>query len=98
EGGLPLGVLENVRYVEGRRTLENGDLLVLYTDGAVEAADPSGQEFGLDRLVRFLQPRSDMDDLSTLIDDTLAEVRGWTRGSPQQDDITLVIARAVDFH
>lgn len=95
EGGLPLGILEGVRYAEGCHTLEPGDLLVMYTDGAVEAADPSGCEFSLDQLVGFLRERRDARDLTVLIRETLDTVRDWTRGSAQQDDITLVVARAV---
>ena len=95
EGGLPLGILDGVSYGEGRRTLEPGDLLLLYTDGAVEAADPAGREFSLDRLVGFMQERREARDLSGLVREALAEVNGWTRGSSQQDDITLVVARAV---
>ena len=95
DGGLPLGIMETVRYEEGHCVVEPGDLLLLYTDGAVEAADPDGREFGLDRLVDFIQRRRDFLDLPTLIQETLDELSGWTRESAQQDDITLVVARAV---
>lgn len=93
-GGLPLGILDNVVYAEGSQALEPGDLLLLYTDGAIEAANPSSEEFGLDRLVGFLRARRHVGDLTTVVDETIAELQRWTRGSPQQDDITLVVARA----
>jgi serine phosphatase RsbU (regulator of sigma subunit) len=95
-GGLPLGILDKVSYAEGSQSLEPGDMLLLYTDGAIEAANPASEEFGLDRLVRFLHARRSSGDLAGVIDETIAELRRWTRGSPQQDDITLVVARAVD--
>lgn len=95
EGGLPLGILDASDYSEGSQVLEVGDLLLLYTDGAVEAADPSGREFGLDRLVDLFQAGARSHDLGSLIHTTVTALQDWTHGSPQQDDITLVIARAV---
>jgi serine phosphatase RsbU (regulator of sigma subunit) len=94
-GGLPLGILDKSVYAEASQVLEPGDILLLYTDGAVEAANPSSEEFGLDRLVRFLHARREMRSLTTVINETIAELQIWTKNSPQQDDITLVVARAV---
>lgn len=94
EGGLPLGILEGTRYFEGRRVLESGDVLLLYTDGAVEAADPAGREFGLERLVASITSRANGQDLADMVQHLVADVRDWTHDSPQQDDITLVLARA----
>lgn len=49
-GGPPLGLLAGARYLSGEVTVEPGDLLVLFTDGVVEAEGPAGEEFGVDRL------------------------------------------------
>ena len=94
EGGLPLGILKGARYLEGRHSLEPGDILFLYTDGAVEAADPSGEEFGLDRLAALLEQQRTRGDLHEIIEMMLMELREWTHGASQQDDITIVLARA----
>lgn len=96
EGGLPLGILKTVAYREGSQTLEPGDLLVLYTDGAVEATDPSGREFGLERLLGVLDRPRNGTDLSGLIEMMVGEVRAWTQDASQQDDITIVLARAIE--
>lgn len=51
---LPLGLaLLDRRPALGRERLQPGDRLLLYTDGVVEARNPAGQEFGVDRLVEF---------------------------------------------
>ena len=59
-GGPPLGLLAGARYLAGEVTVEPSDLLVLYTDGVVEAEGAGGEEFGVDRLagvvVRLASP------------------------------------------
>ena len=68
-----------------------GDTLFLYTDGATESFNDSGEEFGDHRLVeslhhhRALSPRA-------LIDCVVEEVRKFNPGE-QQDDITLIVGQ-----
>jgi sigma-B regulation protein RsbU (phosphoserine phosphatase) len=46
-GGIPLGVLDPVRYDEATIRLEPGQTLLLYTDGITDARGPDGSMFGL---------------------------------------------------
>ncbi len=70
-------------------TMESGDTLLLYTDGATEATDANGNEFGLDPLSEALKAtaaggaRAVLDRISTEVRDFLANTR-------QNDDITLI--------
>src|ERR1700678_2748629 len=54
EKGLPLGLM-NSEYSEIRLTLQTGDRVLMYTDGAAEATNGEGQEYGTERLVKSLQ-------------------------------------------
>ena len=54
-GGVPLGMFRDSRYYEYYMTLEPGQVLVLYTDGATEARNPAGEEYGRDRLVEAVR-------------------------------------------
>jgi sigma-B regulation protein RsbU (phosphoserine phosphatase) len=47
---LPIGLLAGPPYTGHSLTLKAGDLLLITTDGILEATDKSGTEFGLDRL------------------------------------------------
>ena len=51
---VPLGIAPRARYTEDRVLLRPGDLLLLYTDGIVEAISPDGELFGVDRLDKVL--------------------------------------------
>ena len=53
--GPPLGLFPGHPYGSGALTLAPGDLVVLYTDGITEAANPDDEEFGLERLVALVR-------------------------------------------
>ena len=57
-GGLPLGILPDFDYREGRTQLRPGDVLIAYSDGVTETQNPEGEEFGTLRLQRsWAEPR-----------------------------------------
>ncbi len=79
---LPRGVSEV--------TLQPGDRLVTYTDGLLEAHDPSGRELDLDGLTETLQEiRSGTPD--QVIAHTLHRVEQHRAGRPLDDDVTLLV-------
>jgi serine phosphatase RsbU (regulator of sigma subunit)/catechol 2,3-dioxygenase-like lactoylglutathione lyase family enzyme len=73
------------------RQLYPGDTLVLYTDGATEASDPAGEEFGEERLLETLKQHRDLSS-----QELLAAVTGRVRQfspSEQADDITIIVVK-----
>jgi serine phosphatase RsbU (regulator of sigma subunit) len=48
--GAAIGLIDEAEFGENTIELEDGDLLVLYTDGVTEAVDLQNQEFGRERL------------------------------------------------
>jgi serine phosphatase RsbU (regulator of sigma subunit) len=77
-----------------QKPLRAGDLVVWYTDGVIEAKDPSGQPFGDRRLQRMLR-RLDLDHLTpvSVHDVIYASVAAHRAGSAREDDETLVVAQ-----
>ncbi len=91
EGGMILGAFEEVRHDVGRVLFEPGDALVLYTDGAIEARDASGEEYGEMRLLAAMGAARGSAAAETrrhLEEDVLRHCEGKA-----QDDITLVVMR-----
>jgi sigma-B regulation protein RsbU (phosphoserine phosphatase) len=90
--GLPLGLFPIVEYERVEVTLSPGDLVCLYTDGITEAANPKGDEFGLERLQAVVQKysREPLVALAVAIE-TAVEV--FADGTPFGDDRTLVLLR-----
>ncbi len=91
--GIPIGLLPEAEYREGQRQMHAGDLLVLYTDGIIEAPDADDREFGEARLIDILEKNRDKN-LDEMVFIVLHELARWTGGGPGHDDATLVLARA----
>jgi sigma-B regulation protein RsbU (phosphoserine phosphatase) len=96
EGGLALGILPDARYEERPVSLHPGDILLLYTDGVSEAADPDGDQYGTDRLEDLLteiKERSARQIVDTVLDRVIKFV-----GGPGQlnDDLTVVCVKRLD--
>jgi sigma-B regulation protein RsbU (phosphoserine phosphatase) len=92
--GPVLGVMPGLPYRAGTPVrLERGDVLLLYTDGATEAPDPTGDLFGEERLRDALLAAADRpaEGLLDAVKDALVE---WTGGRPNRDDLTLAVVRA----
>ncbi|MCG8511350.1 MAG: serine/threonine-protein phosphatase [Rhodospirillales bacterium] len=51
---LPLGVDESGQYIARELTLDSGDVVLLYTDGLIEAKDTSGRQLGVNGLLELL--------------------------------------------
>ena len=90
--GMVLGPSREAAYSRGFVTLEIGDVMVLYTDGIVEATDAGDREFGLDRLKRVVaETRGETaEDILGVI---LRQVAKFTRGAVPQDDRTVLVIR-----
>jgi serine phosphatase RsbU (regulator of sigma subunit) len=71
-------------------SLETGDLLVLYTDGILEAHDPDQHLFGKKRLHEFIL-RKKREHPQQMGDQLIDEIHLFAQGTPQHDDMTLVI-------
>jgi serine phosphatase RsbU (regulator of sigma subunit)/pSer/pThr/pTyr-binding forkhead associated (FHA) protein len=91
-GGPVLGILAAVEYDEYRTRLEEGDTLVIYSDGVTEAANANSDEFEMDRLGDAVR-RCRTETASGIVNGVNRAVAEFTSGAPQSDDITLVVAR-----
>jgi sigma-B regulation protein RsbU (phosphoserine phosphatase) len=91
-GGLPLGIRAEAGYECGALTLEPGDLLVVFTDGVVDAENTRGEEYDESRLMALCQSSaagSAADILATL----MSSVAAFVGAAPQRDDLTCLILR-----
>jgi serine phosphatase RsbU (regulator of sigma subunit) len=94
--GMPLGLMPGMSYEEGEISLREGNCVLFYSDGLVEAHDPKGEMFGFPRLRALVAQHGDekrqlgdflMEDLYSFVGE------GWE----QEDDITLLTLRCSPY-
>lgn len=92
KGGLVLGAEESEIYEEDYVALTSGDVVVFFTDGVTEALDAKEELFGTERLLQAVRESSHAS-AADILKRITNDIRGFTRGRPQSDDITLVVLR-----
>ncbi|MCX5801069.1 MAG: SpoIIE family protein phosphatase [Candidatus Eisenbacteria bacterium] len=93
EGGPVLGVIPGTSYEERPVGLSSGDLLVLYTDGVIDAMNVSREQFGQERLERLLLSSIDAP-AEAVMQRIIDEVASFRGAAKQNDDLTLVVLKA----
>ncbi len=84
----PLGVTPTLEAGEARVQLRPGDLLVVVSDGILEARNPAGEEYGLSRLMaRLAEVTGSAQDVVKAI---LGDLDVHTQQAAQGDDMTIV--------
>ena len=87
--GIDSGEVFNRVCADFSFTLEKGDCILLYTDGATEALDQEGMEYGLPRLVQGLQA-SAPHGAASVVRYVADDVKNFFGTQSQHDDITLI--------
>ena len=91
-GGPIVGLFEGAAYEEETITLNVGDWLIIYSDGVSEALSTDGEEYGEERILACVRKNLEMEP-QALLESMFADVRDFTRGAAQGDDITAMVLR-----
>jgi phosphoserine phosphatase RsbU/P len=91
-GSPPVGIFSGTQFLECSISLEEGDTLVLFSDGVTEAGQRRDNEFGESRLEAVLAGARETP-LGELQKRILDALRNWT-GDELEDDVTLLLVRA----
>lgn len=95
EGGLILGVFKTITpYAESSVTFLPGDVLVMYTDGVSEAMNQNDDQFSEEKLEAILKESTHLS-AKEIINRVQQALESHTRGTPQSDDITLLVLKAI---
>jgi len=90
-GGPLLGALDNAPYVNGRITLQPGDILLGYSDGVAECRNPLGDDFGKERLQAAARLSS--ASAGAMVFSVLGAAEDFAAGQPREDDMALMVVR-----
>jgi sigma-B regulation protein RsbU (phosphoserine phosphatase) len=88
--GLPLGMFCSSTYGSTKLQLDEGQTLVLYTDGLSEAVDGRGTEYGEARLMEFFRDKKTLG-AQALTAACLEDVMAFSSTASRTDDLTLMM-------
>ena len=85
--GMALGITPSESFEESTILLAPGDTVICYTDGATDAEDTTGEQFGQDRLARLFEEETSYG-AGEAVDMVFSGIDDFVRGASQADDIT----------
>jgi sigma-B regulation protein RsbU (phosphoserine phosphatase) len=88
----PLGILEYQQFETSQSEWGNGDIIVLYTDGIIEAQNGEQEDFGEERLKQLIIDNVHLSPVK-LKETILHELESFCQGTDQADDVSLVIVK-----
>lgn len=90
--GIALGIIEEAAIGQKELDMMPGDVALFFTDGVVEALNPTGEEFGTERLADILcaQRGASAEAIADAIE---AAVRAFAGDVAQYDDFTLILVK-----
>jgi sigma-B regulation protein RsbU (phosphoserine phosphatase) len=91
QGGTVVGLMDGMKYDEGRVQMRAGDIMVAYSDGVTEPENDFG-EFGEERMMDVIRRYRDQP-LHVISTQVMHALDAWIGADEQPDDITLVLAR-----
>jgi serine phosphatase RsbU (regulator of sigma subunit) len=92
QGGMILGMFDFATYEQGTVTLEDGDTVVVFSDGISEAQNVAGEELGEELMIEYFQANSTATP-AELRDGLISRTREFCAGAPQSDDLTVLVVR-----
>lgn len=93
-GDLPLGIFADTVYEQAVEPMKPGDVIVLFTDGLVEAVNTAGEMFGDERLAEAMIRGG--DSAQSVLDAIWGAVVEHQQGGTPRDDQTLLVLRVKD--
>lgn len=93
-GDTPLGMFRDMHYHQHFIRFEQGQVMLMYTDGITEAADQKGEEYGNERLAKRVLECIDLP-AKEMIDHIRKGVADFTERKFLDDDGTLFIVKAL---
>jgi len=92
---LPLGFSQDEVYTQHSVHLKIGDVLLFYSDGLIETKNSNDEDFGTERLVRFLADNSSLSP-QQIVQKLYSELIHFSASVTFSDDLTYVVIKITD--
>jgi serine phosphatase RsbU (regulator of sigma subunit) len=91
-GNLALGVFEDAEFREAQQEIVPGQIIVIATDGILEARNPAGKMFGRDRVQKIIR-RNAAKTANAIQNAILNALKRFQKNVKLEDDLTLVVIK-----
>lgn len=91
-GGIALGMLDRLELEETCIPVQPGDVMVIYSDGVVEAEDEDGEHFGLERLINLAINNRTLS-AEEILGIAEREIQGFSGGSMNPVDLAMIVIK-----
>jgi serine phosphatase RsbU (regulator of sigma subunit) len=92
EGGTVLGMFPDLDFQPVTTNLEKKDLIAFFTDGIIEAENPKGEQYSLERLAEFMK-RNNLFKADFIKKKFIEELKQHTGKDNFEDDVTFMIVK-----
>jgi sigma-B regulation protein RsbU (phosphoserine phosphatase) len=87
-----LGVMEDIDIITSHDILNQGDIVLLASDGVIESQDVDGDNYGIEQFEKFLKSRQD-NSAEELVNSIIEEIECYSKDAEQGDDRTILAFR-----
>ncbi len=89
DGGIPVGMFEDVEYDSSEIQLETGSRIYMFSDGIPEAENIQSEQYGCEQMTTCLQ-QSLETPLSVSLENLLSSARDWRSNKDFSDDVSIL--------
>ena len=89
---MPVGMFPGTSFNIVEVSLEARDLLVMYTDGIVEAENPDGEQYSLDRFICFIKSHREIS-AEEMKEAFILELKNFIQNDRFEDDVTFILVK-----
>lgn len=90
--GVPIGIMEDVDYQQAKVKFDPGDIVFIYSDGITEMRNADKDEYGLNRVQRFLLENHHMN-AKEIVENLVEDVEKFRGDVPPHDDMTVLVLK-----
>jgi serine phosphatase RsbU (regulator of sigma subunit) len=90
--GMPLGAFDNFEYMDAKVRINEGDTILLFSDGLAELFNDKKEMYDYDRIKSTFE-KIGQKSSQLIIDDLVEEVDKWRNGNSPNDDVTFVVLK-----
>ena len=92
ESSIVVGLFPDSPYTIAEVELKKNDLIIMYTDGIIEAENSRGEQYSLKRMIDFVKARKNRGT-EIVKKNFIAELKNFTKRDNFEDDITFIIIK-----